>query len=460
MKKVVFINPNYASHQSAIDRYHLSVQRYPPLGLAYLAAFLRKNGFKVEIIDAAVLDLTDEVVVKILKRKKPYLIGLYVVSFSLPAIYSLIRKIKSQTNCLVMVGGPHITHQPQSVFKLGADYGIAGEGELALVDFLKSKNKKQIAGLIYKDQKNWRINRPQLIKDLDILPFPARDLLPNDRYYSPLFGGKTTTMVTSRGCVYNCIFCGLPTGRVYRKRSVKNIIQELEKLIKDSFQYLEIQDDFFTFDHQKVKEICRFLIERKTNLRWGCETRADFVDEKILSLMKKAGCYNVNFGVEAGSERVRNKIIGKNLSSRAILKAVKAAKKVGLKTVAYFIFGHPTETLVEMKKTLKFARELKPNYAEFHLSIPIPGSRLFTIACREKKIEEDIWDKVIFGKEIPIYIPDNIKLEQMIHLQKKAYSRFYFSLPKLIENIKDVRSLKDFRLKLQAGLMILRNRSL
>lgn len=458
LKDVVLINPNYVKAENFYKiNFHLAIQRYPPLHLAYLASSLEKANIGVYIIDAAALDLSDEKVIKLLKKYKPKIVGIYVNSFFLPIVNNLIQKIRSDVDCIIVLGGPHITHQPSSIIKLGADYGFSGEAEKSLVEFINSKNRKKTPGLIHKLGKTVKINSTEFIKDLDSLPFPARHLLPNEKYYMPFFDGKTTTMMPSRGCTFNCIFCG-GTKRKYREVSVERVLGEIENIISMGFKYIQMQDDTFSLNKRRVSKICKEIIKRRLDITWGCETRADFLDKSLIYLMKKAGCTNVQFGVESGSEKVRNEIIGKNLSTDIIRETTKNLKNVGMITISYFMFGHPTETYKDMKKTFEFAKSLKLDYVDFHLAVPIPGSRLFDIACREGKIKENVWDDVIFGAQIPVYVPDNVTLEQMIELQRKAYSEFYFNVPMLIKISKNITSLNDLCLKIKTGLIVLKNK--
>lgn len=201
-------------------------------------------------------------------------------------------------------------------------------------------------------------------------------------------------------------------------------MEEIEDIINMGFHFIQIQDDTFSYNKKRIGKICEEIIKNGIDIKWGCETRVDFLDRGLISLMKRAGCTNVQFGVESGSERIRNEVIGKNLSSTTIKKTTKNLKDVGIETTAYFMFGHPTETYDEMKKTTELAKNLNLDYTDFHLAVPIPGSKLFEIACKEGKIKKNIWDDVIFGAPIPIYVPSGVTLEQMISLQKKHMQNF------------------------------------
>jgi len=459
MKDVVLIQPNYVNVEKRYKiNFHLAIQRYPPLHLAYLASSLEQANITVDIIDAAALRLSNDEVVELLKRTNPKIVGIHVNSFFLPIVYSLVQKIRSSLDCTIILGGPHITYQPYSTFKLGADYGFRGESEMAIVKFVNSDSKKEIPGLIYKDGNYIRINEPEHIKDLDSLPFPARHLLPQDEYYVPFFSGKTTTMITTRGCPFDCIFCARVIKRKYREISLDKVLEEIKQITETGIRYIQLQDDTFSFNKKRVKNLCESLIKEKIDIEWGCETRADTLDRELIEWLKKAGCTNVQIGVESGSERVRNIIIGKNLSTSAIKKTIKNLKEFGIESTAYFMFGLPTETYEEMKKTVAFAKGLNSDYVDFHLAIPIPGSRLFEIAVKEGKINKDIWDDVIFGEQIPIYVPNGTTLKQMIQLQKGAYREFYLRPRMFAKILKEIKGINDLYLKVKTGLIVLKNK--
>lgn len=262
-------------------------------------------------------------------------------------------------------------------------------------------------------------------------------------------------MITSRGCPYNCIFCALPVRRPYRMHSIERVIREMEEIEGLGYEYVEIQDDMFTLNERRTRKLCEEMKKRRIGLKWGCETRADKVNYELLKAMKEAGCLNIKFGVESGSERVRNEVIGKGESNETIERTFRLCKELGIKTVAYFMFGHPSETLEEMRETLDFAKKLRPDYVEFHLSVPIPGSRLFEIAVEEGKLEEGAWDELVFGKEIPVYVPDGVSLREMEALRKEGYKSFYLNPKRILEELRDIKNFSSLRVKLRAFMSLM-----
>jgi len=436
MLDILLINPNYKKIKEKRFIFHISVQKYPPLGAAYLASSLIENKISTAVLDAAAFDLNEKEVAKYVQELSPRVIGISSTSFSLPFVYKTVRKIREKCNSLVIVGGTHITHSPETVGTLDVDFGMIGDSERSLVQFMKNLGKKveKTRGLVYKKNGKLKINPQVRINDLDLLPLPARHILPNDRYYSPLYNGKITTMVTSRGCPFDCIFCGLPNKNSYSERSPENVVKELGIIEQLGFGYVEIEDDCFSLKRSRTVNICNMILKRGIKIKWGCETRADMVDEKLLLLMKGAGCTNIRFGIESGDETIRRDIIGKNISNKRIVKTFKNMKKVGLESVGYFMLGHPKDTINDLEKTVDFAFQLEPDFVDFHLPIPIPGSRLFNIAVKEGKINGNVWDEFATGAEkMPVYVPDGLSFEEMVRMQRKSYRDFYLRLDKISE---------------------------
>lgn len=431
---------------------HVPVQLYPQLGLRYLASSLKEKGVEFELLDLPALGLSNERAVKRINKKSPEWVGIYVNSFNLPFAYELIRGLDEGIKTII--GGPHVTYCPRSVLSLGSTFGFAGEGEEAIPEIVTDLNL-DIPGLIYKEGEDVKRNGVYVIKDLDSIPPPLREEASKTRYRTPLFHGKVTTMITSRGCPYNCIFCALPVRRPYRMHSIERVIREMEEIEGLGYEYVEIQDDMFTLNERRTRKLCEEMKKRRIGLKWGCETRADKVNYELLKAMKEAGCLNIKFGVESGSERVRNEVIGKGESNETIERTFRLCKELGIKTVAYFMFGHPSETLEEMRETLDFAKKLRPDYVEFHLSVPIPGSRLFEIAVEEGKLEEGAWDELVFGKEIPVYVPDGVSLREMEALRKEGYKSFYLNPKRILEELRDIKNFSSLRVKLRAFMSLM-----
>ncbi|MFA4851411.1 MAG: radical SAM protein [Bacteroidales bacterium] len=412
--------------------------RYPYLGLCFLAGSLRKHGMRVEIIDSAALGLSIKEVISFILMKKPKIIGISIMSMTLPHCFQLIKAIKM--NCpevSIVVGGAHVNADPGILIHLDVKYGFIGESEYAFAKYcekvLGGQWPEAIEGLIVNDGGEINVSSPPtIVSNLDLLPNPAYELLPLDKYYSPSTHLKTISMITSRGCPYNCVYCSRLQKTPYRSMSPNKILNQIEDLInRDGIQWIEFVDEIFTLDRAKVIEMCEGILKKGLRFYWGVGTRVDKLDEELIKLMRGAGCRKIGFGVESGSERVRY-LENKRIKNEQYIRTVEICRKYRIKTMASYIFGHPTETEDEMWQTIKFAGCLQTDVAYFNQMIPIPGSELFENAKRAHSIPSDVWVSFMNGKVgYPIFYPEGIKPEKMANIYRQAWFRYYFSLKSL-----------------------------
>lgn len=307
----------------------------------------------------------------------------------------------------------------------------------------------------------------EVVEKLDELPFPARHLIDTRNYGPP--GKKWSkeearnnmfaSILGSRGCPFNCIYCSKIYGKKYRFRSAKNIVDEIEALIDDYDGKFVFMDDTFTFNRKNVEEFCKEIISRNLKIKWMAMTRANLVDEKLLPLLKKAGCTDLFFGVESGNERVRNEVIKKAVSNEAAFKAIKLCRKFGIQSSVFLMLGFPTETKNELYDTVNFARTSGCDLIGVHITVPLPGSELFESAILEGVIEKDVIDKYARGElgdgfrnVWPVYVPKGLSLGDLEEARKQAYRRFYLSPAWIMRRIK--RDLTSFKgLKEDIGML-------
>jgi len=459
MAQVLLIHPMIEMTNLSGESVNVRPQRYPPLGLAYLAAYLKKHNHQVEILDANALDYQASDAAYYALQQSPNIVGIFCNSFNLRQVTEIVNTLKCNKQMLTVLGGPHITDRPEALTVIKADYAIRGDGEEAILAIANHVDNKAILddapGLVrYLDGKIINPTASAVIKDLDALPLPARDLLPEHKYYTPAISGKMTTMVTVKGCTGRCDFCALPN-IPYRSRSAENVLNEFQHLADSGYKYVDLHDPTFSFNMERARYILTQMLERKIKIAWGCETRADRIDRDLVFLMKKAGCNNIRFGIEAGNDRVRNEIVLKGISKEQIRKAFNLCKLAGIETMAFFMLGHPTETLAEMQETLDFCKELKPTYADFSIGIPIPGSKLFEHAVETGLLSHDIWEQVAGGAPIPLYIEKAISLEDIVALRQKAYRQQYINLRQVLTQLKSIHSISDAVNKFRAAISVL-----
>ncbi|KYH39163.1 MAG: radical SAM protein [Candidatus Hecatellales archaeon B24] len=403
------------------------------MGLAYLAAVLEQHGYKVEILDAPAFQLTYEKIPAEVERRKPDIVGVTATTAVAPSALKTAQMVKEAApEALVIMGGPHITFLPEETMKAepSIQIGVIGEGEYTLLDLVKTweenGNLREVKGVIYRENGSLKYSEPRpLIENLDELPFPARHLLPMERY--KVFGKHETLglVFTSRGCPFNCTFCSssLIFGKRFRARSPKNVVDEVEEFIEQyKSNHVEFVDDLFIFDKKRVKEICRELKERGLDVLWVCSARVDTVDGEIFKEIRDAGCVMVYLGVESGVQRVLN-LMRKGIKVEQSVRAVKLAKEAGLQVVASFVLGIPGETWEEAMETIRFAKKLDPDFVQFSLATPFPGTELYRVAKEEGLLLTEDWTKYTVLK--PVMRTEELSEERLRKLIKKAYFDFY-----------------------------------
>ena len=420
----------------------------PPLGLAYLAAVLEKANFDVKILDAFALQLSWNDFEVAVKHERSDLVGISGMSPVIDTTFRAAKICKKYSKYIVM-GGPHVSIFKDEVFNQcpEVDFAIYGEGEIAFLEFIKRLDEntdfKNVRGLISRD----RVNPPQeLIENLDSIPFPARHLLPNSSYkYVLSVKENVTTMFTSRGCPYKCIFCDKSVfGSKWRSRGPENILDEIEKIIKDiKVDSIIFYDDLFTLKKERVLKFCEEILKRRIKIDWKCEGRADLVDEEMLSLMKRAGCSMIAYGVESGNEKGLE-YLNKKTHLEDIRKAFKLTHKAGIRTMAYFILGIPNETYNDELKTIEFAKELNPTYAQFSALSPYYGTWIYEEAKRRGWYREiDAQNPVDKDLKRPVVISENWDEEKLKKIVKEAHRQFYFRLSYIFKKLLEIKSLKQ-----------------
>jgi anaerobic magnesium-protoporphyrin IX monomethyl ester cyclase len=390
-----------------------------PLGLMYIAAVLDEAGYNVEILDAFMTDLPFrrngdiievgmpyERIKEEIQRRKPDIVGIANPFTSQVEHAVRVADIVKEVDptILTVVGGPHVTVVPTEFLEetKNVDIVAIGEGEYTMLDIVRfyEGNKKidDIQGIAHRRNGKVVLNSPRpFIEDLDELPYPAYHLVDMEQYLSPKtieyrsFQKRALSMVTSRGCPFNCSFCSvhLHMGKTFRAHSVDYVVDHIEHLVNEyHVKTIYFEDDNLTFDIKRFEAICDKIIERNIKFQWETPNgvRADYLTLELLKKMKKTGCQSVFVGIESGDQYVLDSIIGKSLKLENVIEFAKMCKKIGLKTGAFYIIGFPGETKETMRNTLKFALMLKRKYdVGMHLLFATPsyGTRLYE-ECKKK----------------------------------------------------------------------------
>src|SRR3989344_4193672 len=458
--KTLLIAPNYLKVYSYVSEEATMI--LPPLGLAYIAGYLRANDIDVQVLDLAALRNNDEQAEKAIAKSNADLVAMAATTNTITEAYNIARIAKKVLNAKVAVGGPHPTMMPQRTLEecKDIDYCIISEAEETMLELAQGKPLATILGLAYRDKNgivHVNAQRP-LIQDLDKLPPPARDLLPLDKYWTPgVRRYPFATIMTSRGCPYSCTFCSnyRTQGKQFRYRSAENVLAEIDELVnKYGVKEINIIDDNFTFMPQRVKEICDLLIQRNYDLilKTGNGIRSDRVTLPMLKHMKKAGFYLVAFGIESGNPEILKKM-RKGETKEHLINAVKWAKQAGLLTEGFFMFGNEGEGRKEMLETIQFAKDLDLNFAQFQVYTPVPGSPYYDKIMKEGKVFSTKWEDFNAFNE-PLFEYGESKFGLMMEMQKKAYKEYYFRPKIILKKFLEVRNLKQFNAYVKTGLAV------
>lgn len=433
---IVLINPN--ANVEVVKRLDIST---PPLGLGYLASVLRERGFKVRIIDDLVEKLSlDELFNRL---KKALIVGITSTTPTFNSALKYARMIKSRLpNAFVILGGVHVTFKPYDAIRNDfVDAVCVGEGEYTLAEVAErieeEKSLDGVRGLIWKENDTIIDNGTrEPIEDLDSLPFPAYDLMPIEKY--TVLGHKLQhfPMITSRGCPFACRYCSssLFMGKRFRARSAENVVDEMEWLVEEfDARHIAFSDDTFTLNKKRVIEICDEIKRRGVNVDWSCSSRVDTINEELLKKMKEAGCSAIYYGVESASPDVLE-YYRKKIDLSKVKKVIEITKRVGIATICSFIIGAPYERKEDMKKTLKFALKLDPDYAQFSILTPYPGTEIYEEVKQKGLLLNKNFDEYTAGK--PVLKNFYLTPEEISRFLKHCYVRFYIRPKFILREIK------------------------
>ncbi|NJD58833.1 MAG: hypothetical protein C3F13_08715 [Anaerolineales bacterium] len=401
MSRVLLIYPYFKPRR---DR---SVFRFPPLGVSYLAASLIKAGHEVQVLDCTFINKADAL--NQARQAAAEVVGIYCMVTMLEDCLWLARQLRPQTKLLV-VGGPLPTCEPQK-FVHDFDVVARGEAEHTVVELLQAYasggDYRTVNGITMLGENGECISTPlrPFIKDLDSLPLPARDLLPNQGYIQfgrKKYGYAITTVMSTRGCPYHCEFCSnVIFGGSYRERSARNVVDEVEQALAAGYDRISFADDVFTLNQKRVLQICNEINNRNLKFYWECLARVDSIDASSYVEMYQAGCRRVYFGIESGDDTIL-RLMNKKITVEGAQTAVQAAHQAGLEVGAFFILFYPGETNQTVLNTLRFATSLPLDYLGLTMPYPLPGTALYERVQGQIRREWHPGESV-FGSHVLIY---------------------------------------------------------
>jgi len=460
MPKILLINPPFEQEEESVGKSR-SIKKVlnivPPLGIAYIAAVLEKLGIQVRIIDCAV-GISFKELYKAILEECPDVIG---ITSTTPAfvkaktLASFIRENLPATK--ILIGGAHVSALPKETIETGLfDIGVIGEAELTIEQLFKSyrdnnfERLEEIRGIIYKNGTGIRQTEDQaFIEDLDSIPLPARHLSLHLKFYRPTPAScrrvPYAVIMTSRGCPSQCTFCDRGIfGERFRKRSVSSIFQEIESVVSHyGVREIRFFDDTFTLDKKRVHDICDEFEKRRLRLSWTCLTKVACVDGPLLKHMKKAGCWQVLYGFESGDDRML-KLLKKGNTVEINKKAVRLTKEAGLEVRGDFIVGTPGETWESLERTVRFAIDMKLDYAHFNKFIPFPGTELYEKLTKEGHVFDFSKSTILDHKAI-CYINPGMDKDEFSRFLDRANKRFYLRPGYILKRLLSIRTLHQLK---------------
>jgi len=436
-----------------------------PLGLLYIASFIRKKGHKVSVIDAAAEGLSAGNIIKRLEPLKPSVVGITTLTVSAVSAYRLARDIKRAFPAVRLIaGGPHVTSHPEDMLKHRViEAAVIGEGEITFSELLESlekgKSPDSVKGLAFvRDGRLIRTLQREYITDLDSLPFPARDLVPIRRYRPQPNDQKTLpklSMITSRGCPYSCIFCDKSVFRsMYRSFTPSYIAKEMRQL-KDEYNARDIAfvDSTFTPSKERVLGITEAIKIADLGITWTCSVRADVLDRETLKDMKEAGCWRVRIGVESGNEEVL-KFIKKGITKEQVRRVARWAYELDLEPKGFFMVGHLTDTKRTIRETISFARSLPFKDVTVQINTPLANTPQSKLAEKYGTVRNrrDRSDYTLFE---PVFVPYGMTRQELLRYQRLFYLVFYLRPSLIYWHLKKIRRLSDINKYIEGAKLIL-----
>lgn len=435
-RDIVFVNPPYERIAAGYEFVKHITNNSPSLGLLHLAAEVRQNGFVPSIIESDIFNLTiDQVAAKIIKQKPRY-VGITLFTVGIWGAASIAQQIKDALpETIIIVGGPHISSMGTETIERFSqfDYAVDGEGEKILTELLDALENKsnlfKVPGLIYRDE--FQIQKTPgkpVNRVLDELPYPAWDLLPDfPNAYKPAIydypRGPAATIAASRGCPFHCKFCDTSTfGASVRHYSPKIVFDMMKHLHeKYGVRHIGFVDDLFLASKIRVQELCELILEDGLDITWGCTARVDTVKPDILGLMKQAGCWEISFGLETGSNELLKKM-DKKAEVEKSEQAIRWTAAAGIRTKGLFMLGFPGEDEHTIQQTKDFIRNIPMTIMNLTKFTPYPGSPIYR-EIYGTNIREDHWQKMN-GMNF-VWSPEGITVKELDKHYQEILKAFY-----------------------------------
>lgn len=463
------------THQAVYSRNFRRVKgaetsAYPPLGLMYLQAMLkRETDYATRLKDLTLPGARNFDLERELAEFKPDVVGMTAYTLCLFDVMDLARRIKAASpGTKIALGGPHISlYARETMNRKEVDFAIEGDGETPFLELLRALETgggdvAEVPSLWWRDARGRTRNNPLLKveKDLDKLPFPCRDDLPDEGYFNPFFSERRfATVATSRGCPFSCTFCDV-TDKIFRARSAANILDEIAELVAQGIRSFFLVDDLFNITPGRVEEFCDGVLSRGLDITWIFRGRIDQITPAMLDKCKAAGCAHIIFGVEDYTDDGL-KLIRKKISTSQALKTFEMTRSRGIKSTANFILGFPHHrSRQDLLGLSDFLKKLRPDYLQVGILIPFPGSRIYAEGVAKGIIDPGRWLAYVNNPgevfEMPLW-EEHLSLADLTDCYERVLKRFYLSPRQIWSRILELRSLSQFATYAKVGWATLRS---
>ena len=440
---------------------------FPPLGLLYVAGCVREHSsHELTLIDMPARDMSYEELARRVGADSPDVVGITGTTHNLAEVRLAAETVKSvSADITVCLGGPHVDAFPEQALALAClDVAIRGEGEVAFVQYLEALEAgagfEGVSGLIYRSKDGIKSKPPAaLLPDLDALPYPARDLL-NPADYCYVLGKKSTftTILTTRGCPYRCIFCSTPHGTC-RLRTPDSIVDEMESCLKQGAEEIHFIDDTFNIRPGRIQAVAEEILKRGLKVRWSFRGRVDTIDAESLRIARRAGCERIHYGIETGTDEGLT-VLRKQITTEQARHALELTRKAGITTVTYFIIGCPHEhRMQDILRTVNFAIRINPDFAMFNVLAIYPHTELFDMAVARGLIDDQLWSGFVTDPTPDFrmrFWDEFFDAEELAGFLKLCYRKFYLRPRVVWRNLKQLGSWGELRHKAAAAVALLK----
>ena len=448
--------------QSRVEDQTIQVS-FPPMDLAYHAAVLRERGFSCDIRDFSTTRTSPEKALEEIRENLPRILFFSSTQPTERDDLSFAAQVKALSReILVVLRGESATFRDEEILThfSQVDYILRGESEETFADLVgwirseKDTPLEEVPGISYRAG-GAIVRTPDrpFVKDLNSLPWPARDLLNQSLYRSPETGNPLTTLYAARGCPYPCIFCPAPiaSGRKVRMREVDDLVAEIRQCVDEyGIREFLFHGDTFTYSKEWVLDLCQAIEREGLDVRWGCNSRVDTIDLEMLQAMKRAGCWVVGFGVESGHPETLEKI-RKAATREEIVNAFRQCRKADVRSHAFFVFGFPWEGPEHLDEDLKLALEIDPDFFDLNIAYPLPGTELEKMVRERGLDDRGVVDRG--GYALPVTGTDRLSADDLERWRRKALLSLYLRPRYILRTFRQAGSPRKVWNYLRAGLI-------